>query len=119
MSVTELTQALTLHATQRLPAYMVPSAIVVLDALPLTPNGKLDIEALQLGPQHPPKLMQEAPLAPTESKMLGVWRGILHNPALGADDDFFAVGGDFAVRIEDDRTCRARTRHQRCSTHPG
>ena len=78
----------------RLPEYMVPSAIVVLDAFPLTPNGKVNRRALPT-PEH---LGEEnaayvAPRTPIEGSVATIWAELLHAPKVGAQDDFFALGG--------------------------
>jgi amino acid adenylation domain-containing protein len=99
--VTGLTQQLTTHAAQRLPAYMIPSAVVMLDQLPLTPNGKLDRALLKFAPQCPAQAMrnENTLLTPVETKLLAIWRVLLDRPMLTVDDDFFAVGGDSLLAL--------------------
>ncbi|MFJ7590597.1 amino acid adenylation domain-containing protein [Streptomyces sp. NPDC097617] len=78
----------------RLPAYMLPSAIVPLDALPVTPNGKLDRRALPAPPDdgvH--RAAFAAPATPTEELAAAVWGEVLGTERIGRHDDFFALGG--------------------------
>ncbi|WP_428981579.1 amino acid adenylation domain-containing protein [Nonomuraea composti] len=76
---------------ERLPDYMVPAAIGVLEALPLTPNGKVDRAALPV-PEAGPAV--RVPLATPEERLVGeVWADVLGLAEVWADDDFFALGG--------------------------
>jgi acyl carrier protein len=76
-----------------LPEFMVPSAIVVLDAFPLTPNGKIDRVALP-APGHARSENGFVPLgSPTEEVVGGVWSEVLGIEPIGAADDFFDLGG--------------------------
>ncbi|MER8186098.1 amino acid adenylation domain-containing protein [Kitasatospora sp. NPDC094015] len=82
------------HLAQRLPAFMVPAAITVLDRLPLTPNGKPDLAAL---PEPGPAAAGAGYLAPrtdAEQLVADIWREVLGVDKAGALDDFFALGGD-------------------------
>lgn len=80
------------HAGERLPSYMVPSALAVVDRLPLTVNGKLDVGALpdvepsEAGSGEPPRGAAEEAVAEAFADLLEV-------SAVGRDDDFFALGG--------------------------
>jgi hypothetical protein len=74
---------------------MVPSAFVVLDSLPLTPNGKIDRRALPS--PEPPKAVKaaekEAPATEMERVIAGVWQEVLGLDAVGAEENFFDLGG--------------------------
>ncbi|MEV4124529.1 amino acid adenylation domain-containing protein [Nocardia sp. NPDC049707] len=76
-----------------LTSYMVPDAIVILDALPLTPNGKLDRKALP-APEFVGSATHRAPQTPIEQSVAGVFAGLLGVRDVGLDDDFFGLGGN-------------------------
>ena len=79
----------------RLPGYLVPSHLTVLDDLPLTANGKVDRPALEAVPPSEPAADRGylAPRTPTEEALVAVWQEILSVPPVGVHDDFFALGG--------------------------
>lgn len=77
----------------RLPAHMVPSTILALQAWPLTSSGKLDRRALPAPVPQVPR--GQPPQGPTETRLAALYRELLHLPALpGREADFFALGGD-------------------------
>ncbi|MFE6410059.1 non-ribosomal peptide synthase/polyketide synthase [Streptomyces sp. NPDC057837] len=83
-----------------LPDYMVPSAVVVLPALPLNPNGKLDRGRLPDPAPAEPAARHVAPRTPTERTLAAIWASVLHVERVGADDNFFALGGDSILGIQ-------------------
>ncbi|MFW0789329.1 amino acid adenylation domain-containing protein [Gordonia sp. CPCC 205333] len=92
------------HLTARLPDYMVPATLLVLDALPLTANGKLDRKALplpELGAEsgNGRELRDDAEHAVAAA--IGKVLGLTDPTTLRAGDDFLALGGDSisAIRI--------------------
>ena len=95
---------------RKLPEYMVPALVVVLEELPLTANGKLDRKALP----NPQEVLEErgseyrAPRNRTEAMLAEVWAEALGLERVGIEENFFELGGDsiLSVRI----TGRARRR---------
>ena len=77
--------------SERLPAYMMPSAFVALEALPLTPNGKLNRRALP-APQRQTQTYR-APRTKEEEILCGLFAKALSLERVGIEDDFFALGG--------------------------
>ncbi len=88
------------YLAERLPEYMVPSAIVVLDAFPLTHNGKIDRRALP-EPERGGGAADAPPSTPAEELVAAVWEEVLDLDGIGARDNFFDLGGDSikAVRL--------------------
>ena len=82
----------------RLPPYMLPTQLQVVDALPLSGNGKLDRQALHLWLQTPTLVPgEEASMAPgteLESRIAQIWAEVLAVDGVDRHRDFFELGGD-------------------------
>ncbi|HYW09754.1 MAG TPA: amino acid adenylation domain-containing protein, partial [Longimicrobium sp.] len=75
---------------ERVPVFAIPASVMILDAFPLNPNGKVDRGAL---PQPPAETAGDAPRGAVEEALAAMWTEVLGRPAIGRDDDFFALGG--------------------------
>lgn len=83
---------------QHLPEYMVPATLIVLDAIPLTPNGKVDKRNL---PQsRPPGPQAVNPQTTMEKRLSDLWCDVLGLAQVGADDNFFDVGGTSILSLQ-------------------
>ncbi|WP_338910436.1 non-ribosomal peptide synthase/polyketide synthase [Mycetohabitans rhizoxinica] len=89
-----LTSVLHAHLAANLPDYMVPAALVRLDAFPLTPNGKLDRRALPASDEDAlVRQVYEAPQGQFETALAAIWTELLGVECVGRHDSFFALGG--------------------------
>jgi natural product biosynthesis luciferase-like monooxygenase protein/amino acid adenylation domain-containing protein len=76
-----------------LPEYMVPSSFVFLEAFPLTPNGKVDRKALPAPSRSEVQAVFVAPRGLTQERVASVWAEVLGVDRVGAEDNFFDLGG--------------------------
>lgn len=95
-----------------LPAHMVPATVVPLAELPLGPNGKIDLRALPM-PAMAASTVQAG--TPKQRALANVFAEVLGVSSVGADDDFFQLGGDSITAIQ--LIIRARRRGLAISTN--
>ena len=79
----------------RLPSFMLPAAITVVEALPMTPNGKVDRHGARTLEKEAASAQQEyrAPESMTEELLGEIWRELLHLEKVSVSDNFFVLGG--------------------------
>jgi amino acid adenylation domain-containing protein len=87
---------------ERLPSYMVPSHIIVLDSFPIASSGKIDRNALPPPEGRSPELdgSYVAPRTPTEEALASIWREVLNLEQVGVHDNFFELGGHSLLAIQ-------------------
>ncbi|HWA09040.1 MAG TPA: amino acid adenylation domain-containing protein, partial [Opitutaceae bacterium] len=83
------------HVRTRVPDYMVPAGIVLLEAFPLTPNGKIDRRALPApeAATREPEVAFVAPRTTEEITVAATWAEVLGVERVGVNDNFFELGG--------------------------
>jgi acyl carrier protein len=93
---------LQIYLRERLPVYMVPSALVALDVLPLMPNGKLDRKALPLPEVTPADgaISFVAARTELERELAEIMKKVLNVPNIGVHDSFFTLGGHSLLAIQ-------------------
>jgi acyl carrier protein len=89
-------------AGERLPEYMVPAMIVVLDELPLTRNGKVDLDALPApeAVRTPSDERYVAPRNEIEETITRIWQEVLQVERIGVHDNFFDAGGHSLLMVQ-------------------
>jgi amino acid adenylation domain-containing protein len=89
------------YLQSRLPEYMIPEHLIVLDAMPLNRNGKIDRKALP----EPSDTIQSnvghtAPRSDAEEELVRIWEAVLGVSGIGIDDNFFELGGHSLKTIQ-------------------
>ncbi len=99
---------LRVHLGETVPEFMIPSAFCFLDTLPLTPNGKIDRKALPDPEQLTPRSTAEyqAPENDFERQIAAVWQDVLKLESVGANDNFFDLGGHSLLVVQVHRQLR-------------
>ncbi|MGW6020536.1 amino acid adenylation domain-containing protein [Streptomyces sp. NPDC055099] len=87
------------HVAKTLPEYMVPTAVLTLDALPVTRNGKVDRDALP-APDFAGKATGREPRTETEAVLCALTAELLGLERVGPDDSFFELGGDSIMSMQ-------------------
>ncbi|PPK65378.1 non-ribosomal peptide synthetase [Actinokineospora auranticolor] len=82
-----------------LPDYMVPAAVITLDRMPVTPSGKVDRRALP-APDFAATTTHVVPRTEAERVVAAAWADVLGLAEVGAEDNFFALGGDSILSIQ-------------------
>ncbi|MBE7122189.1 non-ribosomal peptide synthetase [Bacillus cereus] len=85
---------------EKMPKYMVPSAIVCMDILPLTPNGKIDKSVLPKPNQREVLSEYVPPRNEIEELLVNVWKEVLNIDQVGVYDNFFELGGHSLLAIQ-------------------
>ncbi|CAN7362696.1 amino acid adenylation domain-containing protein [Pseudoduganella sp. LjRoot289] len=84
------------HMSERLPDYMVPRHVMVIDRIPVSANGKVDLRALPPVPEEEQCAAgsRMLPRTPTERAMFDAWSRVFAGTEMGITDNFFELGGD-------------------------
>jgi len=95
MSAKTLALDLRSFLAKKLPEYLVPSAIVLMDSLPLTPNGKVERNLLPKPEPARPEIDRPfaPPRTPLELTIAKIWEQVLGIEQVGINDNFFEIGG--------------------------
>ncbi|WP_330280425.1 MULTISPECIES: amino acid adenylation domain-containing protein [unclassified Streptomyces] len=87
---------------ERLPDYMIPGRVLVLERMPLTANGKVDVKALAAAEQvrsADTGRSYVAPANPAEQWLADAWAKALKYDEVSVEDDFFASGGNSLIAV--------------------
>jgi amino acid adenylation domain-containing protein len=81
---------------EKMPGYMLPDYLMLLDEMPLTSSGKIDRRGLPVPGRSRPDIGTPfvPPRTERESLLAGIWAELLEFDEIGVNDDFFELGGD-------------------------
>jgi aryl carrier-like protein len=96
------------HVRTRVPDYMLPAGIVLLEAFPLTPNGKVDRKALPAPEAATPAgaALSASPSNELEARVARLWAEALGVEQVGREDNFFDIGGHSLLVVQVHRKLR-------------
>ncbi|MEM7331798.1 MAG: amino acid adenylation domain-containing protein [Chloroflexota bacterium] len=99
---TELVLEIRTALKQRLPDYMVPSTVTIMDKFPQTNNGKIDRKALPAPTRTQPAQLASfvPPETETEQKIAAIWAKVLQFDKVGRHDNFFEIGGHSLLAVQ-------------------
>jgi amino acid adenylation domain-containing protein len=84
----------------KLPGFMCPGHIIILEQLPLTPNGKIDRKALPQPERGESGLVYRVPKGSFERSLAKIWSSLLGIKKISANANFFNLGGDSIIAIK-------------------
>ena len=93
-------EGLRAYLKDQLPQYMLPAAVVLLDALPVKGSGKVDVRALPPADEIETKAGFAAPRTFVEKELARIWQEVLGLERVGITENFFELGGDSIVSIQ-------------------
>jgi SAM-dependent methyltransferase/acyl carrier protein len=113
-SKTDIASELKAHVSSELPEFMVPAAIVVLDALPLTPNGKVDRKALPVSGKTPQDthVPYVAPSSDIEERMAAIWRELLGLDRVSTQARLKDLGANSLLMFQANVRLKAELKHE-------
>lgn len=94
-----------LTLSERLPKYMLPASITLIDSIPLTYNGKVDYRALPT-PEFESGTAYVSPENQTQKQLCEIWQQLLNVPKVGICDNFFRLGGNSISAVKLSALCK-------------
>ncbi len=94
-------EAVKTYLADRLPEYMVPRAMIIIDAIPVSANGKMNLKAL---PEITEEMLEQGPQVAASSdierSILSIWQSLMPGMDIGVTDNFFELGGDSVLATQ-------------------